>query len=402
MRTASMLSSGDAARADLDSDREPYVPTGSRAAGVAAPRRIPFLDLSVQDKSERDAILAAIETVLSHGRLILGPEVQDLERRLAAFCGRRYGIGVGSGTDALNLGLKALGVGAGDEIITTPLSWIATTSAILANGATPVFADVDETLNIDPATIEALITTRTKAILPVHFTGRLARMPEIGEIAEKHRLLVIEDGSQAFGATLDNRPCGSFGDLACISLGPMKLLGALGDAGIVLTDNEHVAERLLSLRHSGVIDRDTCVEVSHNCRLDTIHAAVLLQRLSHYRTAIARRREIACRYSRALAGIVDTPPVLPGYGDVFYTYTIRTPHRDALRQHLAEAGIETRVHHPILMNDQPAFQGKVRGQSPKAAMLVGEILSIPVHEKLSEDEQGLVIATIKEFFEAAA
>jgi dTDP-4-amino-4,6-dideoxygalactose transaminase len=377
-------------------------PAGSHGAGVAAPRRVAFLDLSIQDKSERDAILAAIETVLSHGRVILGPEVQDLERRIAAFCGRRYGIGVGSGTDALILGLKALGLGAGDEVITTPLSWLATGSAILANGATPVFADVDETLNLDPATIEALITSRTKAILAVHFTGRLARMRQIGEIAKRHRLLVIEDGSQAFGATLDGKPCGSFGDLACISLGPMKLLGALGDAGIVLTDSEQVAERLLRLRHSGVVDRDTCVELSHNCRLDTVQAAVLLHRLGGYRTAIARRCEIAHRYSRELAGLVATPPVLQGYGDVFYTYTIRTPHRDALRQHLADAGIETRIHHPILMTDQPAFQGKVRGHSPKAAVLVGEILSIPAHEKLSDDDQGLVIAAIEEFFEATA
>ena len=166
-------------------------------------------------------------------------------------------------------------------------------------------------------------------------------MTEIGEIAKRHRLLVIEDGSQAFGATLDGKPCGAFGDLACISLGPMKLLGALGDAGIVLTDSEQVAERLLRLRHSGVVDRDTCVELSHNCRLDTVQAAVLLHRLGGYRTAIARRREIAHRYSRELAGLVATPPVLQGYGDVFYTYTIRTPHRDALRRHLADAGIET-------------------------------------------------------------
>src|SRR5262249_9692819 len=158
---------------------------------------------------------------------------------------------------------------------------------------TPVFADIDETLNIDPATIEALITPRTKAILPVHFTGRLARMDEIGELARKHGLLAIEDGSQAFGATLRGQPCGAFGDLACLSLGPMKLLGALGDAGIILTDDQQVAERLRRLRHSGVVDRDTCVELSHNCRLDTVQAAVLLQRLTRYPSAIARRREIA-------------------------------------------------------------------------------------------------------------
>ena len=178
-------------------------PAGPCAAVAVDQRRVSFLNLSIQDQSERNAILAAIETVLRHGQLILGPEVRELERRIAALCGRRHGIGVGSGTDALLLGLKAIGIGAGDEVITTPLSWLATASAILANGATPVFADIDETLNIDPATLEALITPRTKAILPVHFTGRLARMAEIGEIARKHRLLVVEDGSQAFGATLD-------------------------------------------------------------------------------------------------------------------------------------------------------------------------------------------------------
>jgi dTDP-4-amino-4,6-dideoxygalactose transaminase len=198
----------------------------------------------------------------------------------------------------LILGLKGLRIGAGDEVITTPLSWLATAGAILVNGATPVFADIDETLNIDPATIEPLITPRTKAILPVHFTGHLAAMVEIGEIAKRHRLPVIEDGSQALGATLDTRPCGSFGDLACISLGPMKLLGTLGDAGIILTDDAHVAERLLSLRHSGVVDRDCCIEVSHNCRLDTVQAAVLLQRLPRHPTAAARRREIATLQSR--------------------------------------------------------------------------------------------------------
>jgi dTDP-4-amino-4,6-dideoxygalactose transaminase len=374
----------------------------SSTAVAVDQRRVAFLNLSIQDQSERDAILAAIETVLRHGQLILGPEVRDLERRVAALCGRKHGIGVGSGTDALLLGLKALGIGAGDEIITTPLSWLATASAILANGATPVFADIDESLNIDPATLEALITPRTKAILPVHFTGRLARMAEIGEIARKHRLLVVEDGSQAFGATFDGKPCGAFGDLACISLGPMKLLGALGDAGIILTDDDAVAQRLLRLRHSGVVDRDTCVEISHNCRLDTVHAAVLLQRLSRYRAAIARRQEIAARYSRDLAGLVGVPQALPGYEDVFYTYTIRTPQRDALRRHLANAGIDTRVHHPILMPDQPAFQGKVRGRFPRAAALVGEILSIPAHEKLGADDQSLVIAAIKDFFEAAA
>jgi len=367
-------------------------------AAATAQVRVRFRDLSVTDNAERNGIMAAVEALLDHGRVILGPEVEDLERRIADYCGRRHGIGVGSGTDALILGLRALGVGSGDEVITTPLSWPAPASAILLNGATPVFCDIDETLNIDPATIEPLITPRTKAILPVHFTGRLARMPQIGEIAERHRLLVIEDGAQAFGATAGGEPCGSFGDVACISLGPMKIPGAIGDAGIVLTDDDDVARRLRVLRHSGMLDRDCCVELSHNCRLDTLQAAVLLQRLPRHEAAVARRRAIAQRYNRELTGLVETPPSLQGYSDVFHTYTIRTPQRDALRDHLGRKGIETRIQHPILVSDQPAFRGKVCGHSPRAAALVREILSIPAHEKLRDDEQGFVIDAIKEFF----
>jgi len=367
-------------------------------AAIAVPVRVPFLDLRVIDQDEREAILQAIETVLDHGRIVLGPEVQEFERQIADFCGRRHGIGVGSGTDALIVGLKALGLGPSDEVITTPLSWLATGSAILLNGATPVMCDIDETLNMDPATIESLITARTKAILPVHFTGRMARMPEIKEIARRHKLLVIEDGAQAFGATIGERPCGAFGDLACISFNAMKILGGLGDGGIVLCDDDEVADRVKMLRHSGVVDRESCLALSHNCRLDTLQAAVLLKRLMRYPAIVERRRKIAHRYDRELAEMVQTPLRPQGYNDVFYTYTIRTSRRDGLRDHLASLGIETKIQHPVLMNDQPAFQGKVRGNSPRAARLIGQILCIPAHEKLSEDDQTFVINGVKGFF----
>jgi dTDP-4-amino-4,6-dideoxygalactose transaminase len=370
----------------------------TREPPASAAVRVRFLDLSVKDEAERAALRAAFETVLDHGRVVLGPEVEQFERRVADYCHRRFAVGVGSGTDALILGLKALGIGPGDEVITTPLSWLATGSAILLNGATPVFCDIDETLNLDPDTIERLVTPRTKAILPVHFTGRLARMPEIMEIARRRGLLVIEDGSQAFGATLGDKPCGAFGDMACISLNAMKILGGLGDAGIVVTDDQEVASRLDALRHTGVVDRDYCVELSHNTRMDTLQAAMLLQRLTFYPSAIARRRKLAARYDRELAGCVELPPRMQGYNDVFYTYTIRTRQRDRLRDFLTSRGIETKIQHPFLMNDQKAFQGKVRGESPKAAKLVATILCIPVHEKLTDDDQSLVIATVKEFF----
>jgi dTDP-4-amino-4,6-dideoxygalactose transaminase len=367
---------------------------------VRQPIRVRFLDLSVKDVKERTSILDAVATLLDHGRLVMGPEVEEFERRIADYCGRRHGIGVGTGTDALILGVKSLGIGSGDEVITTPLSWLATGSSILLNGATAVFCDIDETLNIDPDTIERHITARTKAILPVHFTGRLARMPEILDVARRHNLRVIEDCAQAFGATLGDRPSGSFGDVACMSFNAMKILGGLGDGGIVLTDDDGMAARLRMLRHSGVPEREYCKELSHNCRLDTIQAAVLLRRLERQPAIVVRRRELARRYDHELAGVVETPPHSQGYADVFYTYTIRTPQREELRLHLADWGIETRIQHPVLMNDQPAFEGKVRGSSPVAARLVREILCIPCHEKLSDEAQSYVIGAIRHFFGA--
>jgi dTDP-4-amino-4,6-dideoxygalactose transaminase len=368
--------------------------------GVSATEqvRVRFLDLSVKDETERAEILQAVATMLDHGRIVLGPEVAEFERRVAAFCRRRHAVGVGSGTDALIVGLRALKIGPGDEVITTPLSWLATGSAILLNGATPVFADIDETLNIDPTTIEPLITPKTKAVLPVHFTGHLASMPQIMEVARRHGLLVIEDGAQAFGATLNGVPCGGFGDMACISLNPMKVLGAIGDAGIVLTDDPEVRTRLDMLRHSGVTDREYCQELSHNCRLDTLQAAVLLKRLARYPANIKRRRQIAARYGRELAGFVATPPPVAGCEDAVYTYTIRTSRRDDLRVHLTNLGIETRIQHPLTMNYQPAFQGKFRGATPRAVRLTREILCIPAHEKLSDIDQDFVIEGIRSFF----
>jgi dTDP-4-amino-4,6-dideoxygalactose transaminase len=235
--------------------------------------------------------------------------------------------------------------------------------------------------------------------MPVHFGGHLPRMPEIMEIARRHGLLVVEDGSQAFGATLQGKVCGGFGDIACISLNAMKLLAGIGDAGVILTDDPQMAERLDMLRHTGVVDRDYCEELSHNCRLDTVQAAVLLRRLERLPRVLARRRAIAERYNRELSRVVGTPPVLAGYRDAFYTYVIRSPQRNELRDHLASLGIETRIQHPLVMNDQPAFQTKSRGESPRARRFVEEILCIPAHEKLSDADQELVIRSVRSFFD---
>ena len=359
--------------------------------------KVRFLDLSVSNPEERKELLDAIDGVLKHGRLVLGPEVEEFERRVAAYCGRKHCIGVGSGTDALILGLKALDIGPGDEVITTPLSWLATGSAILLNGATAVFCDIDNSLNMDPATIESLITPKTKAILPVHFTGRLCRMTEIMDIAKRHGLLVIEDCAQAFGALYQDRPAGSFGDMACFSLNAMKILAALGDAGLVVTDDPKAAERLDALRHSGVVNREYSVELSHNCRLDTVQAAALLKRLDRFEELVERRRAIAGKYRRELAGVVQTVPEAPGYRDVYYTFPVRTPRRDALQAWLLENGIETRIQHPLVMNDQPSFQGRSRGISPKASQIVHELICLPASEKLSDEQQDYVIGKVREF-----
>lgn len=361
-------------------------------------RKVPFLDLRVTNSEERAEILDAVAQVLDHGRIVLGPEVAMFERQIAEYCGRKYCIGVGTGTDALIIGLRALGIKAGDEVITTPLSWLASGSSILLNGATAVFCDIDETLNIDPETIEPLITSRTKAIMPVHFTGAVCQMDKIMAIAKRHKLLVIEDGSQAFGASFRGKPTGSFGDMACISLNAMKVLAGIGDAGIVLTDDTKIAERLDRLRHSGVVDRDYCVELSHNCRMDTVQAAVLLRRLQRLPALLERRRALAARYRETLGGLVDMPIETADFRHVYYTFPIRTSRRDQLKAYLEAAGIETKIQHPVLMNDQQAFQGLVYGESPIAAQLVKQILCLPVSEKVTDEQQDYVIACVKSFF----
>ncbi len=218
-------------------------------------RRVAFLDLRVLDDDERAELMAAVETVFRHGRMLLGPEVQELEQRVAQRCGREYGIGVSSGTDALYLALRSLDIGPGAEVITTSLSWIATTNAIALTGATPVFADIRSDLNIDPASVQRLVTERTRAILPVHYTGKVCDMAALQQIADTHGLFIVEDASQAFDATWHGRRAGGFGVLGCISMNPMKVLAACGEAGMIVTDRADLRDRLESLRYNGTINK---------------------------------------------------------------------------------------------------------------------------------------------------
>jgi len=361
-------------------------------------RRVPFLDLRITDESVRRHLLAAVDTVLKHGRIVMGPEVQELEKRVAAYCGRKYAVGVNSGTDALFLGLKSLNIGPGDEVITTALSWIATANAIALTGAKPVFADIGDDLNIDPISVKSLITERTAAIMPVHYTGKVCQMSDLTKVAEENNLLLIEDASQAFGAHYHGQSAGAFGVIACFSMNPMKILAACGEAGMVLTDREDLYDRLLALRYNGTVNREVCIDVSLNGRLDTLQAAILLNRLDDVENIIEERRRIASWYSTQLDGVVEIPIEADGEKDVYYTYTIRASLRDELKTFLEAQGIETKIQHPYLMPEQPIYRHMTRGDYPNAQRLVKKILCIPAHEKLTKSDMEYVVSCIHEFY----
>lgn len=359
---------------------------------------IPFLDLRVTNAGERQEIMEAVEKVLDHGQIVLGPEVMELEERIAAACSRKFSVGVNSGTDALYLALRALGLGQGDEVITTAFSWIATANAIRLTGATPVFADIREDLNLDPASVESLITPNTRGVLAVHYTGKICAMSELQALTERYGLWLIEDAAQAFGARLNGRPAGSFGTMGCFSMNPMKVFAALGEAGMVVTDRGDLVVRLQALRYNGTVNRETCLEPSHNGRLDTLQAAILLRRLARFKAVIEKRRELAHAYHERLAHFVRVPLEAPGEEDVYYTYTIQTDRRNELMDHLEKMRIETKIRHPILMPEQPAYCEQARGTWTRASAIIRRILCLPIHDKLTMHDIDRVSDGIRGFF----
>ena len=360
--------------------------------------KVPFLDLRISDKKERLEILSAIESVFDHGYFILGPEVLALERKVAAYCGCKYAIGVSSGTDALFLSLKSLGIGSGDEVITTSLSWIATANAIVLTGAEPVFADIKDDLNIDPNSIHKLISSKTKAILPVHYTGKVCNMVDIMKIADEHELAVIEDAAQSFGATLNNKMAGSFGNVGCFSMNPMKVFAACGEAGMVVTDDYETYNWLLSLRYNGTVKKENCIQPSHNARIDTLQAAILLEKIKDLNGIIIRRRAIARLYDDRLRNTVIVPIEKDSEYDVYYTYTIQVENRKKLTKHLAMHGIETKIQHPILMPNQQPYQNASCGNISNAKRLVERILCIPANEKMTDEDIHYISDCIIDFY----
>ncbi len=359
--------------------------------------KVPFLDLRVTDPNEKQQLLAAVESVLDHGRMVMGSEIEAYEEAVASFCQRNYAVSVGSGTDALYLGLRALNIGRGDEVITTSLSWIATANAIALTGATPVFADIREDLNIDPESVAGLVTAKTKAILAVNYTGKVSDYDALEKIATEHNLLLIEDGSQSFGAKYKGRICGSFGTLSAISHNPMKVFAAIGEAGTILVNDRDLYDRLVSLRYNGTVNRETCMEPSLNGRMDTVQAAILLTRLQSLPDVIQKRRSNASFYDKNLQGVVTLPTERDYEEDVYYTYTIRSARRDELKAYLEACGIETKIQHQLLMPEQPAYCNSAAGDFNNAKKIVKEVLCIPIHEKLTEAQLEYVVASIKSF-----
>jgi dTDP-4-amino-4,6-dideoxygalactose transaminase len=361
--------------------------------------RVPYLDYRVPDPAERTAYLAAMEAILREGDVILGVAVAELERRLAAYCGSRYAVGVGSGTEALVLAMQALGIGPGDEVITTCWSYIGTANAIALTGATPVFVDIGDDCNLDPALVAAAITPRSKAIMPVHFAGQLCDMAQIRAVADRHGLPVIEDAAQAIGAAdPQGRRAGSFGLMGCLSLNPMKILKAFGEGGMVLTDDATLRDRLSALRDNRYAEIGGRIMPGHNGRLDTIQAAALLIRFENLEATIARRRQIAGRYSAALADVILPPRQLNDYRDVYYNYTLQTDRRDALQVWLTEQGIGTRIQYGELMPDQPAFRTGAPAAYARGRAAAERVLSLPCYEQLTEEQIGWVISAVRNFF----
>jgi dTDP-4-amino-4,6-dideoxygalactose transaminase len=363
--------------------------------------KVPFLDLKIQYEAIRTEVTTAMQQVLDATAFAGGPFVAAFEKNYAAYCRVPHAIGVGNGTDALWLALLALDVGRGDEVITVPNSFIATAEAISLSGATPVFVDIDETtFTMDPARIEAAITPRTKAIIPVHLFGQMADMDPIMELARKHKLHVIEDAAQAQGAEYKGKPAGSIGDAGCFSFYPGKNLGAYGEAGAVVTSNPEVDRKIRCLRDHGQYKKYHHSMVGWNARMDGFQGAILDVKLRHLTAWNDARRKHAQSYRKLLADVKGLRlPVEPPRGKhIYHVFALRVPHRDAFLQSLADKGVACGIHYPvpIHLTEAYALLGKGPGSFPLTERIAQELLSLPMFPELTEEQVGYVAQCVKE------
>jgi dTDP-4-amino-4,6-dideoxygalactose transaminase len=375
--------------------------------------KVPFFDLAVQFKSIEDEIKSAMDEVFQTQQFILGTQVRALEETIAQYCRTRYAIGVASGSDALLLSLMALGIGTGDEVLLPPFTFFATAGAVSRLGATPVFVDIDpETYNIDPLKIEGKITPRTKAIFPVHLFGQCADMNPFLKIAKEKKLFIIEDAAQALGseykpeARSEGSRAGQIGDLGCFSFYPTKNLGAFGDAGMVVTNNPDLAEKVRLLRVHGSQPKYFHKWIGINSRLDTIQAAILLVKFKYLEKWTEERRKKAERYQLLFQDLLSSvkgiklPTIQYHNRHIFHQYVIRAPERDRLKQFLTEEGIGTDIYYPVPLHLQEcySFLKYRRGDLPNSEKASEEVLALPIYPELTEDQQMAVVDRIKIFY----
>jgi aminotransferase EvaB len=356
-------------------------------------------DYRQEYEAERADILEAVEQVMRSGRLILGESVRAFEEEFSAFCGTRYGVGVNSGTDALTLGLRVLGIEPGDEVITTANTAIPTVAAIVSAGGTPRFVDIEpDTYLMDASQLEAAITSRTRCIIPVHLFGQCVDMDAVNAVASRHGIAVLEDCAQCTGARYGGRPAGSMSRLAAFSFYPTKILGAYGDGGMVVTSDESLARRLRRLRMYGTEGAYYSEEHGYNSRLDELHAEILRRKLRRIDTYIGHRREVARRYNERLAGLSLTLPVSPdGRGHVYNLYVVRHPARDEIVRELAARGVAAGIHYPWPIHLMRGYShlGYAEGSLPRTEQAAREILSLPIYPRLSHADQDRVCDALR-------
>ncbi|NOZ69718.1 MAG: DegT/DnrJ/EryC1/StrS family aminotransferase [Deferribacteres bacterium] len=356
-----------------------------------------MLDLKAQHEPLKEEIKSVLKEILDSGQFVLGPNVESFEQEIASYCNVKNAVALASGTDALHLCLNALGIKSGDEVITTPFTFIASAEAITYVGARPVFVDIDgDTLNIDAAKIEEKITPRTRAVVVVHLFGQPADMKEIMEIARRYNLRVIEDCAQAFGARYNGVPVGSMGDSGCFSFYPSKNLGAYGDGGMMITNNPDIYEKVRLLRNHGTVGPYRHGFLGYNSRLDEIQAAILRIKLRHIDEYNEKRRSIARLYSSALGDAVRCPVELADRVHVYHQYTIRTPLRGEVKKALAAQSISSVVYYPLSLHMQEAFRylGYSEGDFPESEAAAREVLSLPIYPELEPEAANFIAETV--------
>ena len=354
-----------------------------------------FIDLAAQQERIRDKLEANIKKVLSHGKYILGPEVNELEDKLAEYTGAKYCITCANGTDALQIALMSLGIGPGDEVITPGFTYIATAETVALLGAKPVYVDIDpKTYNLDPTLLEAAITPLTKAIIPVSLYGQCAEFDTINQIADKHNLVVIEDAAQSFGATYKGKKSCNLSTIACTSFFPSKPLGCYGDGGAIFTNDEKLATVIRQIARHGQDRRYHHIRIGVNSRLDTLQAAILLPKLEILDDEMRARRQVAATYTELLneAGIITTPFIESHNESAWAQYTIQVDNRDQVQAKLKEQGIPTAVHYPIPLNKQPAVASDA--DLPVGDTVAQKVMSLPMHPYLTKQEQQIIVSAL--------